>query len=122
MRSCNGCTMCCRLLEVTELQKPRNRQCTHCAAGGGCTIYDTRPAACREFSCLWLLEQTPEWMAPAETRVVLDRNTDGTILMHCDPHRDPLADKRVQMFLTLCRAQKTPVVIVQGERLSTLTL
>lgn len=52
-RECGSCTACCSVLAIVELQKPARRACDHlCRAG--CGIYETRPASCREFHCLWL--------------------------------------------------------------------
>lgn len=53
-RVCGGCTACCKLMEVTELQKPMGRWCQHCAIGEGCKIYEERPESCRGFRCAWL--------------------------------------------------------------------
>jgi hypothetical protein len=36
--------------------------------GAGCTTYETRPAPCREFVCLWLGSQTTPKPLPAELR------------------------------------------------------
>ena len=52
-RECGPCTACCATLAIVELNKPARRACDHlCRAG--CGIYETRPASCREFHCLWL--------------------------------------------------------------------
>jgi hypothetical protein len=42
-RSCAGCTMCCKLLSVEPLNKPRQQWCSHCDIGVGCEIYVTCP-------------------------------------------------------------------------------
>lgn len=42
-RSCAGCTLCCKLLAVEALAKPRAKWCPHCDSKQGCTIYETRP-------------------------------------------------------------------------------
>lgn len=63
-RECGKCSMCCKLLHITELNKPANKWCGHCKPGyGGCSIYDTRPQICRSFACGWLMSETvgPEW-------------------------------------------------------------
>ena len=59
-RACGPCTACCETLHVEELNKPACTPCRHqiqsdsAEAAGGCGIYTTRPAACRDFQCLWL--------------------------------------------------------------------
>jgi len=52
-RSCGPCTLCCTVMAVDrpEMQKEAGVTCRHCK--GGCTIYETRPALCRDFHCGW---------------------------------------------------------------------
>jgi len=52
--ACGDCTMCCRVFAIAELQKPLNKWCKHCDIGKGCRIYETRPAVCVDFACIWL--------------------------------------------------------------------
>jgi hypothetical protein len=62
-RSCDACTLCCKLAAVHEISKPRMQDCPHCAIGVGCKIYETRPGACRTFFCEYRLnaELGEEW-------------------------------------------------------------
>jgi hypothetical protein len=72
-RACGECSMCCKLLRITELEKPAGRWCQHCAPGkGGCTIYDTRPEICRTYACGWLMSPkvTEDWY-PLRSHMVL---------------------------------------------------
>lgn len=54
MRTCGGCTLCCKLVPVEELGKPANHRCKHQRFARGCLIYAKRPFSCREWNCLWL--------------------------------------------------------------------
>ena len=56
-RSCDGCTACCKLMIIRELDKPADKWCSHCKIGSGCSIYATRPAVCAAFKCVWLQTQ-----------------------------------------------------------------
>jgi hypothetical protein len=74
---CGSCAACCFLLAVPEIAKPRIRWCEHCTPGhDGCTIYQARPAACRAFSCYWLISQgragqeMPEAMRPDRSKAM----------------------------------------------------
>lgn len=71
-RSCAGCTMCCKLLDIPELQKPALRWCTHCDIGTGCKIYETRPAPCAAFACAYLTSPALDarWY-PADCKLVV---------------------------------------------------
>ncbi len=52
-RVCGDCTLCCTLMAIDkpEIQKEAGVPCRYCA--GGCTIYQTRPALCRDYFCGW---------------------------------------------------------------------
>jgi hypothetical protein len=60
-------------MRVEEIAKQPGVWCKDCAPGkGGCKIYESRPAACRDFLCCWLVleELGPEWF-PASAKLVL---------------------------------------------------
>jgi hypothetical protein len=88
-RSCAGCTLCCKLLGITELAKPRGSWCPHCDVGVGCRIYTDRPASCRIFNCAWLLGgDTPEHWKPLTSRMVLSHETiSRRLVVFVDPTR-----------------------------------
>lgn len=65
-RSCGSCTVCCTVLGVRELAKPMRTPCAH-DSGKDCRIYAERPQSCRDFSCLWLLDEESR-MIPATWR------------------------------------------------------
>jgi len=41
-RACGTCTLCCKVVAVTELAKAAGQWCLHCRPGRGCSIL--RPA------------------------------------------------------------------------------
>src|SRR5262245_60474645 len=79
MRSCGSCTLCCKVLAIDEIKKPRNEWCPHCEKSKGCKIYLERPSECRSFECLWLrIEQVPEALKPQKCKVVLSAEFEGS--------------------------------------------
>lgn len=98
-KACGPCTFCCKVLEIEELKKPAGPFCPHCVAGGGCTTYETRPAVCRDFECLW---KGDRGLSP-----VLRPDKIGTLFMEdadsedylavCDPAK-PLAWRTPLVF------------------------
>lgn len=81
-RSCGECSLCCKLAQVDELDKPSGVWCRHCAPGrGGCTIYETRPAVCRSWHCSWILDASlgPEWR-PLTCKMILFFEKGGSRL------------------------------------------
>ena len=89
-RKCGSCTLCCSLLPVAELGKPRSVRCQHLRHGKGCSIYADRPMSCRFFNCRWLMQ--PEllpggWLRPDHSRVVFDPSPDHVVLTDPDGER-----------------------------------
>jgi len=86
-RSCGGCTLCCKVMAVPEINKPRGAWCTYCVPGTGCRIYSDRPNGCRTFLCGWLTNPRfgAEWK-PDRSRIVITVGRDGNGLnFQCDP-------------------------------------
>ena len=72
MRSCGECNVCCSILEVKELEKKFNQRCPHLCERG-CGIYETRPQACREWFCVWVVGTAPDAERPDRSGVVLEQ-------------------------------------------------
>lgn len=86
-RSCANCTMCCKVLGIAALNKPRNEVCKHCTWGGGCRIYAQRPKACVDFDCSYLISPAlgEEWK-PTTAHLVLGYMADAdVVLIYTDP-------------------------------------
>jgi hypothetical protein len=78
-RACDGCTLCCKMLGIPELQKPMGTWCPHVARGRGCTIYAQRPHPCRAFECLWLTTDMPDYWKPDRCKMVVAGDETGTL-------------------------------------------
>lgn len=86
-RSCGDCTLCCKVMGVPEINKPRGVWCSNCAPGAGCRIYAQRPDGCRAFLCGWLTNPRfgPEWK-PDRSKIVITVGRKGNGLdFQCDP-------------------------------------
>lgn len=86
-RTCGTCSLCCKLLQVPELEKPMGEWCRHYKAGAGCMIHATRPQPCRDFFCGYLQSEklSDEWF-PARSRIVVAGEPSG-IVLYVDPGR-----------------------------------
>lgn len=86
-KSCGPCGLCCKIFAVEELAKPMGSMCAHRRRTAGCTIYAERPASCRSFECVWLMDrEMPHRFRPDQTQVVLDQDPYGTrLIARCDP-------------------------------------
>jgi hypothetical protein len=86
-RVCGTCTLCCKVMVITALNKPYGKWCDHCEPGVGCKIYSDRPDECRTFMCMWLVDARlgPEWK-PNKSKIVITNARDGNGLeIRCDP-------------------------------------
>src|SRR5262245_3734543 len=95
-RRCGSCSLCCKVMQVDEFDKPQGVWCRHCRPGrGGCTIHQSRPPVCRNYHCGWLLSSSlgPEWQ-PSVCKMLINFETDRMrVSVHVDPG-DPTAWKR----------------------------
>jgi uncharacterized protein len=81
-RTCSGCTLCCSLLGIAELQKPMFTICKHCVIGKCCKIYEVKPQECTAFLCSYRLShEVAEYWNPKVCGMVLHRETHGEISM-----------------------------------------
>ena len=74
-------------MSIAELNKLAGVWCGHCQPTTGCSIYGKRPAECRTFNCVWLVDERlgPEWK-PDRSKLVVTIARDGNgIEVRCDP-------------------------------------
>ena len=136
-RVCGSCQLCCRLLPIPgpPLHKPAGIRCRHQRHSKGCTIYKTRPMACRVFACRWLADRAECGDMPRPDRVhyVIDLQDDyvemvveedgtrrkvGVIQVWVDPaHRDAHREPHLRAYM-LRQAEKygAATIIRYGSR------
>lgn len=109
-RLCSDCTLCCKVMVIEALAKPLNSWCRHCRPDRGCAIYDHRPTECKNFSCLWLVNDSlDERWKPSKSKFVLTTSEDG-IEIRCDPgfpdtwRKEPYGSKKFVNGLYLVNA------------------
>jgi len=85
LRQCGDCSLCCKVLAIAELEKPKDAWCPNFAPALGCRIYASRPPSCRDFACQWLTDPSmgPEWK-PSVSKLVLD-SKPRLLVVHADP-------------------------------------
>lgn len=118
-RVCGSCTLCCKVMGIKELKKPRNHWCPHAKKGVGCSIYTDRPPSCVEFECLWLQkEDIPDEFRPDKIHAFFtDLQGNEGIAVHLDPGY-PLAhlDEPLVGLLKRIAARGLRVMVICGER------
>jgi len=85
-RSCGGCTLCCFLLFIPELNKPKRSVCPNSSCNG-CEVYDSRPQSCRNFTCEWLVNPDigDDWYPQKSGLVIFFSENNGQVFLnfHC---------------------------------------
>ena len=121
-RSCKGCTLCCKVLAVSELEKPRATWCTHCDVKSGCKIHGAHPAECRDFHCGYLTNPAlDERWDPTQSKIVLayDEVNAPRLSVHVDPARadawrqEPYYSQ-IKRWAAAAVAQRGQVIVWQG--------
>lgn len=98
---CDGCTICCKILEIKAINKKAWERCKHCE--NGCTIYATRPAVCREFECAYLAGSWRSELRPDRCGVMIykDKARGYQALMFVEPAKvDPLIMDQISFLET----------------------
>lgn len=86
-RQCGGCTLCCKLVPVHELQKAAGERCRHQQTGKGCAVYRKpgMPMSCALWSCRWLVnDDTAELRRPDRSRYVIDIMPDFVVITNVE--------------------------------------
>jgi hypothetical protein len=82
---CDGCTLCCKVLEIPEVNSKFNEWCKYCDKERGCKIYSERPDSCKEFNCAWVQMKKAGIKVGIEIRpdicgVVFEKYTDNVMM------------------------------------------
>jgi hypothetical protein len=104
-RDCDGCTLCCNLMRVEEIAKPRRQWCRYCF-GTGCAVYERRPVECRRYACGYLhsAELGEHWHPKVSGMIVLHQ-PGGHVFVFVDPHRERWQDEPYSSELKAWAAQ-----------------
>ena len=122
-RACGGCTLCCKLLSVEELETPPLAWCPHCAVKTGCTIYEDRPTECRQFFCEYLLDATlgEHWRPSRCKMVVALEDHLNHLVIHTDPARPHVWREEpyysdIRRWARAAARKQRQVIVWEGDR------
>lgn len=125
-RQCGDCTLCCKVMAIEELAKRANIWCPHCDPRHGCLVYAGRPAECRSFDCLWLIDDRfgQHWK-PNKSKLVLTTSRDG-IEIRCDQgfpdawRKEPFRSE-IRTLAESGDKHDIAILIIVGERMTLVT-
>lgn len=86
--NCGECTLCCTLLQVSELNKEAGESCKYCTTK--CSIYLERPLACKEFSCAYhQMKKASSNLRPDNCGIIFEKLEEDLMFGTVDPkHKD----------------------------------
>jgi hypothetical protein len=122
-RSCKGCTLCCKVLAIKALDKPRATWCSHCDVKAGCKIHGAHPDECKDFYCGFLTNAAlDERWNPIKSKMVLayDELHAPRLSVHVDPGRpnawreEPYYSQ-IKRWATAAAAKRGQVIVWQGQ-------
>lgn len=112
-KACGACNMCCKVLDIEELNKPAGPLCPNCIAGSGCAIYSSRPDVCRDYVCLWKSERalSPQLRPDRVGTILMEDEDSDEYRAVCDPDK-PFAWRNPLVFKHLVAIAKTGRTVV----------
>jgi hypothetical protein len=129
MRACGECSLCCKLVPVSSLDKPAGQKCRHQRHRTGCAIYPKRPRDCVWWSCRWLVNDGTENLPrPDHAHYVIDIMPDfvhqafdsgerrdlQVIQIWVDPaHRDAWREPRCLAYIEMIAATQHLATIIR---------
>ncbi len=100
---CDGCTMCCKLLPIADMDSPSGVYCKECNITVGCKIYNKRPEDCKMFNCAYKqVEIINTDLNPDKCGVIFEKATSKIFLGTIDDSVFCLPDivkVQIDMFL-----------------------
>lgn len=95
---CDGCTLCCKLFPIPDLNLKAGQECEYAIPGNGCKIYEDRPNDCRKCECSYYqVENTSIDLRPDKCGVIFEKATDNIFI--------GTIDSDVRIFGNVVKAQ-----------------
>lgn len=99
---CDGCTLCCELLNVPWMNSPAGHVCKHCK-NNGCEIYNKAPKDCLDFACAYSqMEKASINLRPDKCGVIFERISNKLFIGTINPKMKQLSTvlmKQISLFM-----------------------
>ena len=97
--NCDGCTVCCKDLNIPETNSVEGEICKHCNWGVGCNIYSERTEACKIFECCWKqMEYAHIDLRPDNCGVCFEKYSDKVIVGSTENEISDLIKGQIEFF------------------------
>lgn len=125
MAECGTCSLCCKVLGISDLTppKPPGKWCSYAKPGSdrACTIYEQRPASCRDFECGWLANDGAPELRPDRIHLTITGESKkmDAYIVHVDPGYPGAENSepaRIMLQNLMQHGRYKNAIIVTGER------
>lgn len=83
---CGGCTLCCKMINVSWMDSPAGEYCKHCFPDMGCQIFDTVDQRCKEYACAYAQQEKASIkFRPDKCHVIFERVSPDMFTGLVDP-------------------------------------
>ena len=75
---CDGCTLCCKMMAIPQMNSPAGEYCRGCFIDIGCCIYDDAPEECLEYACAYAqMNRASIKLRPDNCHVIFEKSTNN---------------------------------------------
>ncbi len=111
---CDGCTLCCKLLNIHWMDSPAGEWCKYCSPGKGCTVHTVAPDQCKDFECSYVqVDKASIDLRPDKCKVIFEKVAGDMFLGTLDP--DYKLKREVKNQIDEFVRQGFSVVVLSGK-------
>lgn len=98
--NCDGCTLCCYLLDIPWMNSPSGKQCKNCLPDG-CSLYPNIPKDCMAFRCAYnQMKKCDVKFRPDKCHIIFEKMSNNMMYGTQDPRYkiSDIAKKQISAF------------------------
>lgn len=100
---CDGCTLCCKLIDIPWMDSPEGEYCKECKPGIGCNIWKNVPEDCKLYKCAYRQAESVDIKyRPDRCGIIFEKATDTIFYGTIDNDiivLDEVANEQIEQFL-----------------------
>ena len=121
---CDGCTLCCELLNIPWVNSPAGELCKHCNVGLGCNIFDAVDEDCKDYQCAYFqMDNVSTDLRPDKCGVLFEKVSNLLFVGIIDPKhkfkdivKDQISDFLNNGYSVILKNKEKPIIINTKDR------
>ena len=122
-KTCGTCSICCKIVAVSDLNKPAHQWCVHNVPHKGCGIWGKHPEVCKAWQCGWILmpQLDEQWKPERCGFIIRNRYEINQLVIDVDPakpdswRKEPFYS-RIRHWAQSSRASGQQIMVCIGRR------